>query len=254
MINKCILLCSLVLLAAGFGSCGSDDPSPQTGTFKISLTDAPAAYDAVNITFAEISAHIDNSWVLVHGEEQTVNLLDWNNGKTITLGQAELGPGKYTQIRLMVTSATVVDAGQMYNVTIPSAEQTGLKVNIKGDILAGSTYEVILDFDAEKSINKTGNGQYKLQPVIRATTRALTGSISGMVSNFSDSPRAYAAQNGSDVTSTAVDEVNGEFRLSFLDPGNYDVRIEDSKGKKFQQSTVSVTAGSDHSIGTVTLQ
>ena len=34
----------------------------QIGTLRISLTDAPGDFEAVNITFSEISAHLDNRW------------------------------------------------------------------------------------------------------------------------------------------------------------------------------------------------
>ena len=219
-------LIPLILLLLLLPACSDDSSDPnQNATLIVSLTDAPADYDAVNITFSEISAHIDNDWITISGETQTINLLDWANGNTIELGRAELGPGKYTQIRLMVTEATVEVDGTTYDVTIPSAEQTGLKLNINADLEAGSTYEIIIDFDAEKSIIETGNGAYKLKPVIRATTRAATGSISGTISNYENGPVATALQNGNEIGSTPIDETNGAFRISFLEPGDYDVLI-----------------------------
>ncbi|MEJ2637425.1 MAG: DUF4382 domain-containing protein, partial [Calditrichia bacterium] len=70
-----------------FSGCEKDSSTAGAdaakGTLKILLTDAPAAYDAVNITFSEIDANIDSNWVSVKSEPQTVNLLEWNNGKSI---------------------------------------------------------------------------------------------------------------------------------------------------------------------------
>ncbi len=41
----------------------------------------------------------------------------------------------------------------------PSAQQSGLKLNVHEEFLQGVAYEYIIDFDAARSIVKTGNGQ-----------------------------------------------------------------------------------------------
>lgn len=253
-------LLPLLLVAIGFSACSDDDTNnpPSKATLSLSLTDAPAGYDEVNITFSEVAVSMNGGWVVLTGTEKTINLLEWNNGKSIELGRQDVDPGKVTQIRLMVTKAEVVIDGQTHPVTIPSAEQTGLKVVTNFELVAGSTYNLVLDFDANQSIVTTGNPQnptgYKLKPTIRAVDMAVTGSISGTVTNFADAPLAIAMQNGVEVTSTPVDMTNGSFRLSYLLPGSYDLRIEDTMGKVHTQSAVSVTAGQDNPIGAVTLQ
>lgn len=257
---KRILPFLLLPLLLGMVACSDDDSNgpPTTGTLSIHMTDAPADYDAVRITFAEISAHINGEWVVVNGNPVTVNLLEWNNGKSIEIGRNELGPGKYTQIRLMVTKAEVVVDGVTHNVTIPSAEQTGLKLNANFDIVAGSTYELILDFDAHQSIVTTGPPSnptgYKLKPVIRVVERALTGSVSGKVSPITDPAVAMAFQTGVEITSTPVDLNTGVFKLAFLPPGTYDIAIEDINGKAWSTYDVTVVAGKDTTLGTVQLQ
>ena len=255
-----VLLLPILLLAVAFSACSDDDSSnpPTKATLSVSLTDAPADYDAVNITFSEVAVSMNEGWVVLSGTEQTVNLLEWNNGKSIEIGRQDVDPGKITQIRLMVTKAEVTVDGQTYDVTIPSAEQTGLKIVTNFELVAGSTYNLVLDFDANQSIVTTGNPQhpngYKLKPTVRAVDMAVTGSFSGTVTNFSDAPLAIALQNGTEVTSTPVDDTDGSFRLSFLLPGSYDLRIEDTAGKVYTQSAITVTAGQDNPIGSVTLQ
>lgn len=255
-----MLLLPLVLLGVGFSACSDDDSnSPATkATLSVSLTDAPAAYDEVNITFSEVAVSMNGGWVVLSGNPVTINLLEWNNGKSIELGRQDVDPGKITQIRLMVTKAEVVVDGQTHDVTIPSAEQTGLKIVTNFELVAGSTYNLVLDFDANKSIVTTGNPSnpngYKLQPTIRAVDKAVTGSISGSVTNFTDTPLAQVSQNGAVITSTPVDLTNGSFRISYLLPGTYDLRVEDTTGKVYTQTGVIVTAGQDHAVGSVTLQ
>lgn len=45
----------------------------------------------------------------------------------------------------------------------------------------GFLYNVLLDFDTNKSIIKLGNGSDKLKPVIRIIETATSGSIKGIV-------------------------------------------------------------------------
>lgn len=254
------LLLAFVALLIGLSACSSDDTTtPATkATLSVSLTDAPAAYDEVNITFSEIAVSMNGGWVVLSGNPVTVNLLEWNNGKSIELGRQDVDPGKVTQIRLMVTKAELVIDGVTHDVTIPSAEQTGLKIVTNFDLVAGSTYEIVLDFDANQSIVTTGNPSnpngYKLKPTIRAVEKAVTGSISGSVTNFSDRPLAIALQAGLEVTSTPIDMTDGSFRLSYLLPGLYDLRIEDSMGRRVESLELTIVAGEDKYVGAVTLQ
>jgi hypothetical protein len=148
--------------------------------------------------------------------------------------------------------------GQSYPLDVPSGAQSGLKLLTKFDIIAGSTYDLVIDFDAERSIVVTGPRQrpngFKLKPVLRVAAMALTGSISGTVTNPADLPVAYAISDADTVTSSPVDGTSGLFRLAFLAPGSYAVSISDTLNKTFTQANVPVTAGQDNSLGQITLQ
>lgn len=164
----------------------------QTGTLKINLTDQPAAYDQVYITFSEISVHRgenqdatteqkddtdadqdDNNWISVSTEEQGFDLLSLQNGKFDLLASANLPAGIYTQIRLKIVEGDAQNpktyvqiGGQKFPLTIPSGTSSGLKLIHNFKVETGTATVLYLDFDAEKSVNKTGNGQYKLKPTI----------------------------------------------------------------------------------------
>jgi hypothetical protein len=225
---------------------------------RILLTDAPAGYEAVSITFSEVSAHINNRWIVLNDQTQKINLLEWNNGETFILGQADVEAGKYTQIRLKIVEAEVTLDGQTYPLSVPSGAQSGLKLLANFEIVAGSTYDLVLDFDAERSVVITGTSGdpdgYILKPTVRVAAMALTGSISGTVTNPTDLPVAYALVGTDTVTSTPVDGDTGFFRLAFLPPDDYTVSISDTTNKSFSKSDVTVTVGQDNSLGQVTLQ
>ncbi|MFQ5824562.1 MAG: DUF4382 domain-containing protein [bacterium] len=259
MRNFTVFLILPLLLGIFLIGCGKSPTTPtDKGTLIVSLTDAPAEFQEVNITFSEISAHIDEQWITVRGEPITVNLLEWNNGQSIVIGTAEVPAGHYTQIRLKIDNAQVVVNGESQSVTVPSGAQTGLKLVSQFTIPAGSTFELIIDFDANSSIFITGppnnsNG-YILKPTIRVISKAITGSISGTVTNPDNPSIAYAIVEDDTVTSTPVDKNSGVFMLTFLPEGTYTVSIKDILNKSFVVNYLEVVVGSGHDLGMITLQ
>lgn len=237
----------------------SSNDSPGTAVLRLYLTDAPAiAYDSVNITFSEVSAHLDSSWIILSDSLMKINLLDFTNGKTVILGSNNVPAGHYTQIRLKIEDAYVVVNGQPHHMDVPSGSTSGLKFGPEFTIQEGATYEMVVDFDVNRSIVTTGPPfspkGYKLKPVIRITSMALTGSISGMVTNPEHLPVAYAIQNEDTVTSSLPDTVSGFFKLSFLPEGTYTVSVRDTLDQSFEQADVMVTTGSNTDLGSITLQ
>lgn len=267
MTDKMRIICVFLLGCVLFIACEKELNTQvgEKGTLKISLTDAPAEFDSVNIVFSEINAHIDNEWVSVSQQPDTVDLLQWNNGKSIVIGEAEVRSGHYSQIRLIIDDAYVVVAGIQYQMTVPSGAQTGLKFGPEFDIVPGITYELVVDFDVSRSIVVTGPKNnptgYKLKPHIRVVTKALTGSISGTLDKSYDSPvYAFAIippnTSGADpdtVTSSVVDAITNTFTLGFLLEDTYDVTIEDAAGLTHTEPGVQVIIGTNKNIGQVTL-
>lgn len=257
MRSSLALAIAITIIAAGCGDDGAS--SSQTGTLTVSLTDAPiSALDQVNITFSEVSAHIDNEWISVRSEPVTVDLLEWNNGKSIALGTAEVPAGDYTQIRLRIDAADVVTGGLSYQATVPSGAQTGLKLGPAFTIQEGSTYELVVDFDARRSVVATGPpgdpARFQIKPTVRVVPKAVTGAISGVLSDTDHEPTAYAIVRQDTVTSTVPDTTNGIFILSYLPPEVYTVAIEDTMGRTATFGGVPVTAGETFALGGITLQ
>jgi uncharacterized protein DUF4382 len=256
---KTIILFTFVLLL--IQSCEKNtsgiDSDNNTANLTIFLTDAAANYDSVNITFAEISAHLDSTWLTVMTDTITVNLLDWSNGNAMILGSDTIPAGKYTQIRIKIIDAEIGVDGQVFPLDVPSGAKTGLKLGPQFTINEGSTYEMVIDFDASRSIVTMGPPHnphgYKLKPRIRVTSTAITGSISGTILNPDNLPVAYAIQNGDTVTSSIVDTSSGFFKLAFLPEGYYTVDAADTSTGNFSADSVNVTIGSNFDLGDITL-
>jgi hypothetical protein len=171
-----------ILVAFTISSCEKVENS--NATLQLMLTDAPALYDEVNVDIQEIHIHNDEEgWIkFILDNPGVYNLLEFSNGLDTLLGTMEVPAGKISQIRFVLgeNNSIVVDSVS-YPVTVPSSSTSGLKFNVHADLESGYTYKFWIDFDAAHSIIKTGNGQYKLKPVIRMFTEATTGAIDGNV-------------------------------------------------------------------------
>lgn len=71
--------------------------------------------------------------------------------------------------------------GTLIKINTPSAQQSGLKLNIRQDVTKGILYKVLVDFDVAKSIVATGSDSYNLKPFFRTTFESVDGSIESWV-------------------------------------------------------------------------
>jgi hypothetical protein len=104
--------------------------------------------------------------------------------------------------------------------------QSGIKLVHQFDVPSGQRVDLLLDFDACKSIVKTGSGKYKLKPVIKVIPFVLNG-IEGFVDTalLGNSVVVTAQVNGEVVRATVPNTQTGKFFLARLDPDDYDVVI-----------------------------
>jgi hypothetical protein len=237
------------------------DPVDQNGRLKIHLVDSPAALDSVIICVTRVEVHRAGSdstsgWFVINDSTRYFDLLQLTNGASAILGDTSLPAGQYTQIRLFIGDGSyVIDQGIKHDLEVPSGSQSGLKLVHQFTIEAGNLYELLLDFNVEKSIVITGNGQYKLKPTIRVTPIVISGSISGVVLPLDSQPTIWTAY-GTDTITTYTD-LQGNFKLMGLLQGLYDVNIIPLDTLVYRDTVITgvqVFANQETDIGTVTLE
>ena len=231
------------LLVVLIGGCGGDSGSTASapGTLGMSLTDSPACgFDEVNVTVRRVRVHksssasdTDAGWTDVTlNPARKINLLNLTNGVLDNLGQTPLAAGHYTQLRLVLDpnngaglANSVVPVGGIETALVtPSAVQSGIKLVHGFDVPSGGRVDLVLDFDACKSVVVRSNGTFALKPVIKVIPFVLSG-INGFVdiTLLGSNVMVTAQQNGEVVQTTAPNAQTSEFLLARLAPGTYDV-------------------------------
>jgi hypothetical protein len=237
------------------------DPVDQNGRLKMYLIDSPAALDSVVICVTRVEVHrvgndSTSGWFVINDSTRYFDLLQLTNGVSEILGDSSLPAGQYTQIRLYIGDGSyVIDQGIKHDLEVPSGSQSGLKLIHQFTIEAGKLYELLLDFNVEKSIVITGNGQYKLKPTIKVTPVVISGSISGQVLPLDAQPTIWTVY-GTDTITTYTDP-QGHFKLMGLLQGLYDVNIVPLDTLVYRDTVITgvqVIANQDTDIGTITLQ
>ncbi len=252
-----------LLLLAGCSDNASSDS--ELGSLRVLLTDAPGNYEAVYIDIQNVRIHHssdaedgESGWIDINTEPMIVDLLELTNGKFEILGETDLEPGRYNQLRLILGDRNeVVIDGETHDLSTPSAQQSGLKLQINADIEGGEMYTLLLDFDASRSIVKAGNsGRYNLKPVIRTARLEQSGAIEGTIEPAGIEPWVYAIA-GEDTLAGTRAGANGDFLMIGLLTGSYQVSVVPSTNDENSPvvvSNVQVTAPDTTSIGTITLE
>ena len=236
-----VLALATVTVALGCGG-GSDSPAAGTGTVRVSLTDAPACgYDAVNVTVSKVRIHRsdsasedDGAWSdIAVTPSRRIDLLQLQNGVLESLGDVQLEAGRYSQVRLVLepngagapaNSIVLTDDPSKAEIPLrtPSAQQSGLKLVHGFEVAAGETMDLVLDFDACRSVVKAGSsGNYNLKPVISVIPIAAAGKLA-IDGSIVDGAGAVVTAQGSDadgypvVLRATTARSDGTFTLSPL--------------------------------------
>lgn len=266
-----IVLGLMTIIATSGDGDGVYSSSGGTGTLSLGLTDSITDdYDAVYVTIKEVRVHMSggetdgedgngngdgddeaSSWKVIVSGNTTYNLLELVNGVIEQLGVGELEAGHYTQMRLILGEEPdagtnisgvshyvphyVIDkSGVTHELTVPSGYQSGIKLIHGFDIDSGVTTELLLDFDASKSLHSTGSGKILLKPTIKVLDTITISVISGQVLDGEEgiggvyvsaqiyNPDAEDPKDEVVVSTGTITDENGLFTLR-LGPGNYNV-------------------------------
>lgn len=252
-----------------FASCSSDDDANrEMARVSVRMTDAPGDYQSVLVEVTDVmikkgTGSEEEGWTSLGNIQSGVyDLLELTGGVTQLLADSELPAGYYSQIRLVLGSdnEVITSDGERQPLSTPSAQQSGLKLQLNQELRAGEDYEFLLDFDVDQSIVTAGSaGGYVLRPVIRLSTNADTGVISGEIHPTAVQGNSFQtvvrATNGTHNISSYTD-ANGHFVLNGVPQGTYKVTITPAATSGFQAkviNNVEVSSGTTIDLETIYL-
>jgi hypothetical protein len=262
----------LMLAACGGGS----DSSDGTGKLSVSITDAPIS-DAQSVTvfflgveikpsdgpalkfnFCEDPVDSMNNPPVVQDTEctdsdpyvESIDLLKQTGGASaLLLDDVNVPAGKVNWIRLVLAdpAGEIVLSTGNFPLTVPSGDQTGLKLNRGFEVPEDGEAQIYIDFDVRKSIVEVHSSvppSYMLKPTLRMVEDF--GAIAGEVNNalndttickggsiyvFSGAgatPDDIDRDKGDPISTALVNEDAGSstsysYHADFLEPGDYTV-------------------------------
>ncbi|RLD84550.1 MAG: hypothetical protein DRJ10_00865 [Bacteroidetes bacterium] len=279
----------LALILAGFMifiyACETND---GTAKFNLHLTDAPGDYKEVWIDIQSIEVHFETDgegeWMTLDEldlSDAPYDLLKLTNGVYELLASTDLPAGTISQIRLILgdDNSVVVEIGETkdgeepeteeFDLKTPSAQTSGLKLNVHAQLEAGVTYNMWIDFDADKSIVNAGSGKYNLKPVIRTYTEATSGAIKGTVVTpiLDSNPIEYEPIEGVTVSISFLEDgetentvittntnEDGFFMLSGIPEGSYTVKFKQGDDVILEKTEVAVLLGNVTDLETILIE
>lgn len=252
-------------------ACGDGGGSGGSGTVTMSITDAkpllPEGATNLWVTFTEVLVHKSGGdWKSLPLVEApyTIDLLQFYDGNTTELvPPTELEYGKYTQIRIVVSSATIRfdkdSRTEDYTVEIPSGNLKTDK-NFTFDVQDPAAVDIMIDFDLSKSLvvtESSGATSYKLKPVLHIVETLKAATIHGRIDNtsFVDPHNAivtvFADDGQEEYTKVEVSKSDTEdpteFSIYWLVPNeDYIVEIDfdpDIEGPEYDEDVLDLKPG-----------
>lgn len=243
------------------------------------LTDDPFPFDSVGsvnlyVSRIEASAQFDTSgpgnWVEVAAPQKTFDLLTLQQGTTAFVGQSVLDAGQYATIRMTIDvdkSSIKYPNGADAVVHWPGSGHGEITIYALVEepvSVAATGAQIVIDFDVGRSFlyNLFGVREFHMIPVLRAVNSAATGSIEGTVTATANVGPPYTVANANVtvfggnpnaaaatwyVVATGHTDAQGHYKVAFLRPDTYIVRVEQPIIPAFAASvapSVSVSVGS----------
>jgi hypothetical protein len=187
-------------------STNDPDPNSTNGTLKVSITDAPIDAPDVKGAFVTVTEiKVDGKTFEGFKGPKTVNLLELQNGNSLSLGEGNFNTGTFNKLTL-VLDYEKDQSGTAPGCYIQKTDNTKQKLQLTGSaqnsidlttkefiVKEGSATDVILDFDLRKAIKSETSGSQttysfvsygELQSSIRLVERTSAGNIGGKIDNY----------------------------------------------------------------------
>lgn len=188
------------------------DPNAPKGDVRLSITDAPIDDSSVSAAFVTITeVRFDGKVYDAFKGPKTVNLLQLQNGNSLSLGDGKFQTGSFSKLTLVLDYAKDASGnapgcyvqktdGSKEALVISGNARQEIEITAKKfDVAQSGVTDLMIDFDLRKAIKEMNANSKKsyafvtygeLQSSIRLVNKNTTGEIVGKIDNYN------AATNG----------------------------------------------------------
>lgn len=188
------------------------DPNAPKGDVRIGITDAPIDDSNVSAAFVTITeVRLDGKVYDAFKGPKTVNLLQLQNGNSLTLGEGKFQTGSFSKLTLVLDYEKDQNSnapgcyvqktdGSKEALVISGNARQEIEITAKKfDVTQSGVTDLMIDFDLRKAIKEKNDNNKKsfafvtygeLQSSIRLVNKNATGEIVGKIDNYN------AATNG----------------------------------------------------------
>lgn len=175
--NAFILVAALFVV---FYSCHKDDsPSPPHASLTVRFKDASDHYDAVYLNIQKIWTRTSSGSGTLQSTTEPLNISSIKKDTVIAQGNVPTGKVQEIILELANEGNEVWTAGTRHPLKIDKDKYIDVKMAIDAEISISQINTLFLDFDVLKSIARTTDGQFVLNPVVEGVLmRNANGAIS----------------------------------------------------------------------------
>ena len=162
-----VLLTLLALCIAIFSTC----KKPGYGTISVSMKDAPANYQEVNIDLQSVEIFIEGAetgWYKLNTHKGVYNLLLLQSMPVLVTTVERIPSGKIARLRFILGDNNSIKENNNYFPLQPAKEGDNYSIIIPAgySVSENSEVNILIDFDAARSVFKTTENKFILKPVI----------------------------------------------------------------------------------------
>lgn len=222
------LLLALAVVFLGI-SC-TEQYSYEYGMVNIKLSSAFSDFEQViiNIESIQVLYSTQNSqsqWVDIENSEISEHYLqNYRNGESVLIASSSIVQGNLLKIRIKIGENNSITTKEgTFDLNLAKNNNSTFEIIYNETFEYSEEKTIILNLDIQKSVTKLTNDKFELNPVFRAYTEGVTGSIEGIILALNANPEIYVNVENQKY-STYINN-DGYFKIEGIPEGAYELFI-----------------------------
>ncbi len=161
----------IVALLTFLAACHDDDsPAAEQAHLKVKIKDATNHYDALYLNIEQIWTRTSSGAGKIAANKR-LNILSIEKDSLIAAGQVPHGSIHEVILQLAAEGNEIVVDGSSHKLETPEGRYIPILIPTNNQLIANQIHTLFLEFDLSKSIERTENGKYLINPIVDTDLR-----------------------------------------------------------------------------------